>query len=256
MTVAVTVQVEQATDEMVQNAVTLRFQDLSPEDFVGLHMKDLKKVLRDRLVGDTAGVAVGPDPLHILGVQPLSRSGQLEVLLAVEAPEGGYIGPGELALKLDEVRGVLGGTSRVVGIQDQSCSGELECGERVCELTLSLDPIGLVTYTTSRVSLVSPRFSRKESCICPGLHSTAGRNTLFIQDDSIQTVAWNFNFLLTLTGGICPSSLELCDGQTCPLDMQCVRSGPTAPSLCQCLPDTLDQCAGYTSLETSGYRDS
>lgn len=168
MAVGVTVQVEQATDEMVQNAVTLRFQDLSPEDFVGLYMKDLKMVLSDRLAGDTPGVAVGPDPLHILGVQPLSRSGQLEVLLAVEAPEGGYIGPGELALKLGEVRGVLGGTLRVVGIQDQSCTGDLECGERVCELTLSLDPIGLVTYTTSRVSFVSPRFSRKESCICPG----------------------------------------------------------------------------------------
>lgn len=168
MAVGVTVQVEQATDEMVQNAVTLRFQDLSPEDFVGLYMEDLKKVLRDRLIGDTAGVAVGPDPLHILAVQPLSPSGQLEVLIAFEAPEGGYFGPGELALKLDEVRGVLGGILRVVSIQDQSCSGELECGERVCELTLNLDPVGLVTYTTSRVSFVSPRFSQKENCICPG----------------------------------------------------------------------------------------
>ncbi|KAA0703962.1 Protocadherin Fat 3 FAT tumor suppressor -like protein 3 [Triplophysa tibetana] len=220
VSVGVTVQVEQATDEMVQNAVTLRFQDLSPEDFVGVYMEDLKKVLRDRLIGDLAAVAVGPDPLHIIAIQPLSLSGQLEVLVAFEAPEGGYFGPGELALKLDEVRGVLGGMLRVVSIQDQSCSGELECGERVCELTLSLDPVGLVTYTTSRVSFVSPRFSQKESCICPG--------------------------------GICPSSLELCDGQMCPSDMQCVRSGPKAPSLCQCLPDALDQCAGQTSLSFAG----
>ncbi|XP_065146783.1 protocadherin Fat 3 [Paramisgurnus dabryanus] len=220
VTVGVIVQVEQATDEMVQNAVTLRFQDLSPEDFVGVYMNDLKKVLRSRIFGDGTGVAKEPDPLHILGVQPLSRSGQLEVLLAVEAPDGGYIGPGELALKLEEVCGVFGGTLQVVSIQDQSCSGELDCGERVCELTVSLDSIGLVTYTTSRVSFVSPRFSRKETCTCPG--------------------------------GICPSSLEICDGQTCPSDMQCVRSGPTAPSLCHCLPDTLDQCAGQTSLSFAG----
>ncbi|ROL54390.1 Protocadherin Fat 3 [Anabarilius grahami] len=220
VTVTVSVQVEQATDEMVQNAVTLRFQDLSPEDFVGVYMEDLKKVLRSSLVSDGMGVIDGPDPLHILGVQPLSRSSQLEVLLAVETPDGGFVGPGELALKLEEAKGFLKGALRVVNVLDQSCSGELECGERVCELTLSLDPIGLVTYTTSRLSFVSPRFSRKEMCTCPG--------------------------------GICPSSLELCDGQTCPSDMQCVRSGPTAPSLCQCLPDKLDKCAGQTSLSFAG----
>ncbi|XP_048031668.1 protocadherin Fat 3 isoform X3 [Megalobrama amblycephala] len=220
VTVAVSVQVEQATDEMVQNAVTLRFQDLSPEDFVGVYMEDLKKVLRSSLVSDGMGVIDGPDPLHIIGVQPLSRSSQLEVLLALETPDGGFVGPGELALKLEEAKGLLKGALRVVNILDQSCSGELECGERVCELTLSLDPIGLVTYTTSRLSFVSPRFSRKEMCTC--------------------------------LGGICPSSLELCDGQMCPSDMQCVRSGPTAPSLCQCLPDTLDKCAGQTSLSFAG----
>ncbi|XP_077098803.1 protocadherin Fat 3 isoform X2 [Siphateles boraxobius] len=220
VTVAVSVQVEQATDEMVQNAVTLRFQDLTPEDFVGVYMEDLKKVLRSSLVGDGTGVIDGPDPLHILGVQPLSRSGQLEVLLAMETPDGGFVGPGELALKLEEAKGLLNGALQLVQILDQSCSGELECEERVCELTLSLDPIGMVTYTTSRVSFVSPRFSNKEMCTC--------------------------------LGGMCPSSLELCDGQTCPSDMQCVRSSPTAPSLCQCLPDTLDKCAGQTSLSFSG----
>jgi len=166
--VAVSVQVEQATDEMVQNAVTLRFQDLTPEDFVGVYMEDPKKVLRSSLAGDETGVTDGPDPLHILGVQPLSRSSQLEVLLAMETPDGGFMSPGELALKLEEVKGLLNGALRVVNILDQSCSGELECDERVCELTLSLDPIALVTYTTSRVSFVSPRFSNKEMCTCLG----------------------------------------------------------------------------------------
>lgn len=45
-------------------------------------------------------------------------------------------------------------------------------------------------------------------------------------------------------GGACPTPVELCEGQSCPVDMQCVRSGPTAPSVCQCLPERLDQCAG------------
>uniref|UniRef100_A0A671P5S7 Protocadherin Fat 3-like n=1 Tax=Sinocyclocheilus anshuiensis TaxID=1608454 RepID=A0A671P5S7_9TELE len=179
--VGISVQVEQATDEMVQNAVTLRFQDLSPEDFVGVYMEELKKVLRTSLVGDETGVIDGPDPLHILGVQPLGRSSQLEVLLAVETPDEGYMGPGELALKLEEAKGFLKGVLRVVSVLDQSCSEELECGERVCELTLSLDPIGLVTFTTSRVSFVSPRFSRKETCTCPGQTSLSFAGNSYIK---------------------------------------------------------------------------
>uniref|UniRef100_A0A8C1V499 FAT atypical cadherin 3b n=1 Tax=Cyprinus carpio TaxID=7962 RepID=A0A8C1V499_CYPCA len=179
--VGISVQVEQATDEMVQNAVTLRFQDLSPEDFVDVYMEELKKVLRTSLFGDETGVIDGPDPLHILGVQPLGRSSQLEVLLAVENPDGGYMGPGELALKLEEAKGFLKGALRVVSVLDQSCSEELECGERVCELTLSLDPIGLVPYTTSRVSFVSPRFSRKETCTCPGQTSLSFAGNSYIK---------------------------------------------------------------------------
>uniref|UniRef100_A0A9J8D4U8 FAT atypical cadherin 3b n=1 Tax=Cyprinus carpio carpio TaxID=630221 RepID=A0A9J8D4U8_CYPCA len=179
--VGISVQVEQATDEMVQNAVTLRFQDLSPEDFVGVYMEEVKKVLRTSLFGDETGVIDGPDPLHILGVQPLGRSSQLEVLLAVENPDGGYMGPGELALKLEEAKGFLKGALRVVSVLDQSCSEELECGERVCELTLSLDPIGLVPYTTSRVSFVSPRFSRKETCTCPGQTSLSFAGNSYIK---------------------------------------------------------------------------
>lgn len=116
VTVGVTVQVEQATDEMVQSAVTLRFQDLSPEDFVGLYLQDVKRALRTALgrAGPGAGVvAQTPDPLHILGVQPVGRSSQLEVLLAVEALDGGYVGPGELALRLGEVREQLRGPLKV-----------------------------------------------------------------------------------------------------------------------------------------------
>ncbi len=45
-------------------------------------------------------------------------------------------------------------------------------------------------------------------------------------------------------GGTCPTPVELCEGQSCPADMQCVRSGPTAPSVCQCQPERLDECAG------------
>lgn len=50
------------------------------------------------------------------------------------------------------------------------------------------------------------------------------------------------------TGGTCPTPVELCEGQSCPDDMRCVLSGPTAPSVCQCQPERLDECAGMISL--------
>ncbi|XP_060751945.1 protocadherin Fat 3 [Tachysurus vachellii] len=217
-TVGIKVQVEMATEEMVQNAVMLRFQDLSPEDFVGIYLKHLKRTLQNSLVG--AGMAQTPEAMHIIGVQSMTGSPQLEVLLAVEAQEGGYLGPGELALRLGKLRENLGGTLKLAEVLDQSCSGELDCGDSVCELSLELKPADFITYCTSKMSFILPHFRRTETCTC--------------------------------SGRICSKSAELCEGQVCPPDMQCVRSASTAPSACQCLPESLHQCAGQTSLSFSG----
>lgn len=164
--VGVKVQVEVATEEMVQNTVMLRFQDLSPEDFLGIYSKHVTRTLKNALVG--AGVAQTPEPIHIIGVQSVAQSFQLEVLLVVEAQEEGYLGPGELALRLGELRQKLGETLQLVEVLDQSCSGELECGDGMCELSLKLEPVDLITYSNSKVSFVLPRFQRTESCTCSG----------------------------------------------------------------------------------------
>uniref|UniRef100_A0A3Q3JIC6 Uncharacterized protein n=1 Tax=Monopterus albus TaxID=43700 RepID=A0A3Q3JIC6_MONAL len=169
------------------------------------------------------------DPLHILTVQPVMGTSDVDLLLAMERAEtsgnrqmGGFYSQQELSAKLEEaaargqIRGVLAGAVVV----SSACSGALDCGDKVCEQTLVMEGGSPVTYSTERVSLVAPRFSRTETCICPG--------------------------------GTCPTHLELCEGQTCPADMQCVRSGPTAPSVCQCQPERLDECAGQTSLSFSG----
>ncbi|KAK3521773.1 hypothetical protein QTP70_018306, partial [Hemibagrus guttatus] len=159
-TVGIKVQVEVATEEMVQNAVMLRFQDLPPEDFVGIYLKHLKRTLQNALVG--AEVAQTPEPMHVIGVQSGAQSSHLEVLLAVEAQDGGYLGPGELALRLGKLREKL----QLVEVLDQSCSGELDCGDGVCELSLKLELVDFITYCTSKVSFVVPRFRRAETCMC------------------------------------------------------------------------------------------
>lgn len=165
-TVGVKVKVEVATEEMVQNAVILHFQDLSPEDFLGIYLKNVMRTIQNALAG--ARVAQTPEPMHIIGVQSVVQSSQLEVLLAVEAQEGKYLGPGELALRLSELREKLGGTVQLVEVLDQSCSGELECSDSMCELTLKLEPVDLITYSNSEVSFVLPRFQHTETCTCSG----------------------------------------------------------------------------------------
>uniref|UniRef100_A0A3B4ZIB6 Protocadherin Fat 3-like n=1 Tax=Stegastes partitus TaxID=144197 RepID=A0A3B4ZIB6_9TELE len=223
----VSVQVEQVTDLLLRNALTLRFNTLTPEDLLGRYLNQIKLTLRG-----IAGWKWSPgqqDPLHILSVQPVMGTSDVDLLLAMERPEtsgsgrvGGFYSPQELSAKLEEaagrgqIRGVLAGAVVV----SSACSGELECGDRVCEIILVMEGGSPVTYSTERVSLVSPRFSRTETCTCPG--------------------------------GTCPTPVELCEGQSCPADMQCVRSGPTAPSVCQCQPERLDECAGQTSLSFSG----
>uniref|UniRef100_A0A672H9K0 FAT atypical cadherin 3b n=1 Tax=Salarias fasciatus TaxID=181472 RepID=A0A672H9K0_SALFA len=223
----VSVQVEQVTDVLLRSALTLRFSSLSPDNLLSRYLSQIKLTLRG-LAGWKWSPGQ-PDPLHILSLQPVTGTSDTDLLLAMERPEtlgggrvGGFYSPLELSAKLEQaaarglIRGVLAGAVAV----SSACSGELECGDRVCENTLIMESGSPMTYSTDRVSLVLPRFGRTETCVCPG--------------------------------GTCPTPVELCEGQSCPADMQCVRSGPTAPSVCQCQPERLDDCAGQTSLSFSG----
>ncbi|XP_061658390.1 protocadherin Fat 3-like isoform X4 [Syngnathoides biaculeatus] len=222
----VSVRVEQVTDILLRSAVTLRFRSLSPEDLLGRYLSQIRLTLR--ALAGWKWSAGQEDPLHILGVQPVEGTSDVDLFLAVERPEmsdgrgriGGFYTPQELAAKLQDaqgqLRGVLAGATTVGGV----CSGKLVCGDKVCEQTLAMEASSLLMYSTERVSLVSLPFRRIETCTCP-------RES-------------------------CPAPVEQCEGQSCPADMQCVRSGPTAPSVCQCLPERLDECAGQSSLRFSG----
>lgn len=171
----VSVQVEQVTDVMLRSALTLRFSSLSPEDLLGRYLSQIKLTLRG-----LAGWKWSPgqqDPLHILSVQPVMGTSDIDLLLAIERPEisgsgrmAGFFSQQEFSAKLEEaaargqIRGVLAGAVVV----STACSGELDCGDRMCENTLVMEGGSSVTYSTERVSLVAPRFSQTETCTCPG----------------------------------------------------------------------------------------
>nr|XP_019943590.1 PREDICTED: protocadherin Fat 3 [Paralichthys olivaceus] len=212
--VPVSVHVEQATPEMLREAVTVRFESVAPQDFVALHLKSVLQVLQ------RAAASQQQDMLHLLSLQPVGGTQQLDLLLAVETVAGGYYKAAYLTQKLSASRRQLEEVLRVSAILDKNCSG-LECRGAQCEQNIILDSHNLATYSTPRVSFVSPRFQRTSRCTC--------------------------------SDATCAVLTEQCEDQPCPADMQCVSVEATRGRYaCQCPPGKLGECAGHSSLSFSG----
>uniref|UniRef100_A0A8C3A881 FAT atypical cadherin 3a n=1 Tax=Cyclopterus lumpus TaxID=8103 RepID=A0A8C3A881_CYCLU len=214
--VPVSVHVEQATPEMLREAVTVRFESVAPQDFVALHLKSVLKVLRQ------ASASQQRDTLHLLSLQPVGGTQQLDMLVAVETAGGGYYKAAYLTQKLSASRRQLEEVLRVSAILDKNCSG-LECRGAQCEQSIILDSHSLATYSTPRVSFVSPRFHRTSRCTCSDAN--------------------------------CAVLSEQCEDQPCPADMQCVSVEATRGRYaCQCPPerDNHTQLSSHSSLSFSG----
>ncbi|XP_030415053.1 LOW QUALITY PROTEIN: protocadherin Fat 3 [Gopherus evgoodei] len=210
----VVVHVEQLIQEMLRNTVTIRFENVSPEDFVGLHMHGFRRTLRNAVLSQKQ------DSLHIISIQPVAGTNQLDMLFAVQMHTSGFYKPAYLIQKLTNARRHLENVIRISAILEKNCSG-LDCQEQHCEQSLSIDSHSLMTYSTARISFVCPRFYRNVRCTC--------------------------------NGGLCPGSSDPCMEKPCPGDMQCVGyEASRRPFICQCPPGKLGECSGHTSLSFAG----
>ncbi|KAM7338028.1 hypothetical protein ACRRTK_004147 [Alexandromys fortis] len=210
----VVVHVEQLVHEMLQNTVTIRFENVSPEDFVGLHMHGFRRILRNAVLTQKQ------DSLRIISIQPVVGTNQLDMLFAVEMRSSEFYKPAYLIQKLSNARRHLENVMHIAAILEKNCSG-LDCQEQHCEQGLSLDSHALMTYSTARISFVCPRFYRNVRCTCDG--------------------------------GVCPGSKDPCVEKPCPEDMQCVGyEASRRPFLCQCPAGKLGECSGHTSLSFAG----
>nr|XP_055053279.1 protocadherin Fat 3a isoform X4 [Misgurnus anguillicaudatus] len=215
VSVPVSVHVEQASIEMLHDAVTIRFDRVSPHDFVSRYLPSVRRVLSSVMA------TTRPDALHVLSVQPVESTGQLDLLVAVETAEGsGFYKAAFVTQKLSSARRQLDQVLRVSAVLDKNCSG-LDCREAQCEQTITLDSHSLLTYSSTKISFVSPKFHRNTRCVC--------------------------------SDGSCSSGSEVCAEIRCPGDMQCVGTESNrGPYACQCPPGKLGECAGHTSLSFSG----
>ncbi|XP_077578530.1 protocadherin Fat 3a isoform X2 [Stigmatopora nigra] len=214
VSVPVSVHIEQATPEMLREAVTVRFENVTPHNFVASYLKIMLKVLQQ------AATSQKQDSMHLLSLQPVGGTKQLDMLLAVETAEGGYYKAAYLTQKLSVARWRLEEVLKISSILDKNCSG-LDCRGAHCEQTINLDSHNLATYSTPQISFVSPRFDRISRCTCSEVN--------------------------------CAVMSGLCEDQPCPADMQCVSVDLTRGRYaCQCPPGKFGECAGHSSLSFSG----
>lgn len=159
--VPVNIHVVQATQEMLKEAVTVRFESVAPDDFVALHLKRVLMVLQQIASSEQQ------DTVLLLSLQPVGGTQQLDMLISVEIPGEGYYKSAYLTQKLSASRQKLEELLKVSAILDKSCSG-LDCHGAQCEQSITLDPHNLATYSSPRTSFVSPNFHRSSRCICSG----------------------------------------------------------------------------------------
>ncbi|XP_037402670.1 protocadherin Fat 3a isoform X1 [Pygocentrus nattereri] len=217
VSVPVSVEVSEASAAMLREAVTVRFDRVDPHDFVHRYLPAVRRAIAVAMATPPSR----PEALRVLSIQPVEATGQLDLLVAVEMPDGGgYYKAAFVSQKLSSARRQLDSVLRVSAVLDKNCSG-LDCREAQCEQSITLDSHSLLTYSSPKTSFVSPRFHRSTRCVC--------------------------------SDGSCSAVSEVCEDMACPGDMQCVKTDSNrGPYACQCPPGKLGECAGHTSLSFSG----
>ncbi|XP_063075464.1 protocadherin Fat 1a isoform X1 [Engraulis encrasicolus] len=164
-TARASVHVRPAEQRVLENAIGVRFASIAPEEFISDYWRNFLRWLRNM-----AGVRRGE--VQLVSLQPSSdASGDLEVLLALER-SGSPFQPEEVvfrklnasAFQMEERIGV-----RIVRVIKKLCAGlPPDCPQRFCQETVSLEPAAMTTYSTARLSFVTPRHKRQATCQCEG----------------------------------------------------------------------------------------
>uniref|UniRef100_A0A8D3DX25 FAT atypical cadherin 1a n=1 Tax=Scophthalmus maximus TaxID=52904 RepID=A0A8D3DX25_SCOMX len=204
----VTVHVRQAARQALDNSVAVRFANIAPEEFIGDYWRNFQRALRN-----IAGVR--RSEVQLVSLQP-SEQGDLDVLLTLERSGSPYQSQelNSSAAVIEEMTGV-----RIVRVVQKLCAG-LDCPLPFCDELVSLDRAAMSTYSTARLSFVTPRHQRTATCQCDG--------------------------------GSCPVLNNLCENSPCPEGMECVADPRATVYSCVCPEGKKGKCSDGHSLTFSG----
>lgn len=159
----VSVHVRQVTRQALEHSLAVRFASVAPEEFVGDYWRTFLRALRN-----IAGVR--RSDVQLVSLQPSEPPGaDLDVLLALEKAGSPYQTHELLFRKLNASAAVIEVMTglRIVRVVRKLCAG-LDCPLHFCEEAVTLEPGSLATYSTARLSFVTPRHQRTAVCLCKG----------------------------------------------------------------------------------------
>ncbi|XP_037117404.1 protocadherin Fat 1a isoform X2 [Syngnathus acus] len=210
----VNVHVRQVARQALDNSIAVRFASIAPEEFIGDYWRNFQRALRN-----IAGVR--RSDVQLVSLQP-SEQGDLDVLLALERSGSPYQSQEVVFRKLNSSASVIEEMTgvRIVRVAQKLCSG-MDCPLRFCDEVVSLDRTSMSTYSTARLSFVTPRHHRHATCQCEG--------------------------------GKCPVLNNVCDHSPCPEGLDCVADVHTDTKYtCVCPPGNKNKCSDGHSLTFSG----
>uniref|UniRef100_A0AAQ5YM98 FAT atypical cadherin 1a n=1 Tax=Amphiprion ocellaris TaxID=80972 RepID=A0AAQ5YM98_AMPOC len=204
----VTVHVRQVARQALDNSIAVRFANIAPEEFIGDYWRNFQRALRN-----IAGVR--RSEVQLVSLQP-SEQGDLDVLLTLERSGSPYQSQelNSSAAVIEEMTGV-----RIVRVVQKLCAG-LDCPLHFCDEVISLDKTAVSTYSTARLSFVTPRHLRTATCQCEGSR--------------------------------CPVVNNLCENNHCPEGTECVADPRDIVYSCVCPEGKKGKCSDGHSLTFGG----
>ncbi|KAM9311065.1 protocadherin Fat 2 [Gastrophryne carolinensis] len=156
-TVPINIYVGCFSEEALQQSLVLRFKSLSPEDFIGDHWRNFQ-----RFVGNV--LSVDRQQIHLASLQK-EESSSLDVVLVTRTSS--LIEPKVWAQKINGVKHELEQSMDlyIERIFHLPCPGP-HCKNRTCQEVIELDQSVLSSYSTARLSVITPQHTLRQVCTC------------------------------------------------------------------------------------------
>ncbi|XP_053574662.1 protocadherin Fat 2 [Bombina bombina] len=148
------------SQEALDQSLILQFKGLSPEEFIADHWRSLQRFLGNLFKTDR-------QQIQMAGLQKNEDSSTLDLLLVPGKYTSSIKMPDDLVIEITRSAYELG---QSVGLQIAKifhlpCQGP-QCMHRTCQEIIQLDPSVLSSYSTARLSVITPRYTLQQVCSC------------------------------------------------------------------------------------------